>query len=120
VRRALYLDLARMMGDWLAKPMPRLYRPSGLVPAAGVAVYVGLRPDRSVDYVGSVFRPNDPSGLAARIREHQGVRKWAYIVVFPLVVTTPQDVVRRLEGTVGRITRPKRNRRLPSVPFLFG
>jgi hypothetical protein len=120
MNRVLYGQLAAMMGSWLTKPMPRLFSTAGVVPAVGTAVYVGMRADRSVDYVGSVCRPKDATGLATRLREHRARERWRYVVVFPLDPATPSATVRILEGAVGRITRPTRNRRLPSAILLVG
>src|SRR4051794_29832158 len=117
---ALYRQLALMMGAALAQPMPRLFPTTGVVPAVGAAVYIGLGADRKVDYVGSVCRPRDPTGLASRLREHDARRRWKYVVVSPLRPDTAVATVHMFEGAVGRITRPSGNRRLPPAPLLVG
>jgi len=118
MNRRLYGDLAAMIGPSLARQLPRLFSTAGTVPAIGIAVYVGLLADGSIDYVGSVYRPNDATGLASRLREHRARTRWRHVVIFPLDPATPAGTVRRLEGAVGRITRPRRNRRLPSAGVL--
>jgi Uri superfamily endonuclease len=78
------------------------------------AVYVALDRRGEVDYVGSTA---SEGVLAHRVRRHlrdAGRRRdWHRLVVLRLRDDTPEAVVRRLEGAVGRALAPARNRRLP-------
>ncbi len=89
------------------------------VPAYSTAVYVAVGVDGSVLYVGSVARPNDPTGLRARIdehlRKHERSQGWDQIHVIPLLADTPLMEVRRIEGRVGAHLAPSMSQALPRL-----
>src|SRR5690348_5027350 len=98
---SMYARLATMMGVHLDRRLPVLFRPTGSIPAASVAVYVAMDDRHRVVYVGSVCRPLSKDGLAARLNEHGAAKRWHFVAFFPLKADTPSAVVRSLEGAVG-------------------
>ena len=77
------------------------------------AVYVVCDRTGRVRYVGSTIgRP-----ARARLAEHLGdvdrTREWHEAWVIPLRASTPEAVVRAIEGRVGRFLRPSDSQSLP-------
>ena len=115
---ATYHSLVNIAGEWALKALPhRLDIINGCAPSFSVAIYIAMNAVGDVDYVGSVVRPGNDHALRDRIREHLHDRRratrWTHLYVIPLVPEIPAATVRHLEGEVGTILRPSRNRRLP-------
>lgn len=83
--------------------------------AVSTAVYIATDKSGEVCYVGSVKRES-LAGLAGRMRGHEGTvrfQQWQRLYIVPLLDGSPLEVVRSIEGRVGRLLRPTGNIRLP-------
>lgn len=118
---ARFRALERYAGEWL---VPRPFRRWMVdevadLPEGGCAVYIVSDGLRDVQYVGSVHRPNHPTGVARRLAEHlrdpAKRQRWHAVSVIWLRDETPAEVVRRVEGAVGSDLFPLANRRLPAL-----
>src|ERR1035441_6812306 len=85
----------------------------------GVGVYIAESHDGHVDYVGSVCRADDTTGIMARVAAHHvagdRARHWARLWVVVLADATPVTAVRRIEGRIGRVLSPRSNQRMPAA-----
>lgn len=120
--RELYYECWREGEEW-AGPFVSMSVPLALVlsrikwSAVSTAVYMPVDVAGRVCYVGSVRRES-LSGLAGRMRGHETTtryREWQQLYIVPLVDGTPLEVVRSVEGRIGRLLRPTGNIRLPKV-----
>jgi hypothetical protein len=118
VNRGLYLALLSLAGAFAGEPR---FEPVEISYGSAVswpkAVYVAFDALGRACYVGSVCRPEDRMAVSRRVRTHVLGRHrrsgWVYLHVFPLRPTTPDRVVRDVEGRIGRVLRPAGNLRLP-------
>lgn len=119
----LYFECWREAEEWRGQLIPER-APVGLVlsrakwAAVSTAVYIAVDVAGRVCYVGSVRRES-LSGLAGRMRGHEATtryRQWQGLYIVPLIDGTPLEVVRSVEGRVGRLLLPSGNFRLPRVP----
>jgi hypothetical protein len=109
----LYRSLVLLGGDDAATGAQPLKRDlSTRLEPEQKAIYIVLDMNERVVYVGSVSR-DDERGLSRRLQEHGLRHGWKWLVVIPLVPSTPTTRVRELEGAVGAVLRPTHNRRLP-------
>lgn len=76
-----------------------------------VGIYFGCNLDGQLDYVGSVVRPENPRACWARMREHKSEKGklWPRLWVLPLKDTTPEWVVRAIEGQLIDLFQPPGN-----------
>jgi hypothetical protein len=118
----LYYECWREAEEW-AGPLVSASVPVGLVlsrvkwSAVSTAVYMAVSRAGHICYVGSVRRES-LSGLAGRMRGHEATtryRLWQALHIVPLIDGTPIEVVRSIEGRVGRLLLPSGNFRLPKV-----
>lgn len=109
-----YRQVAGLARGWARGLDPRPI-PAALVPRirAGVGLYFGCCPDGQLNYIGSAARPNDPRGIAKRIRQHPLSRraKWWSVWVLPFHDDTPGDVVLAIEGQAIELLKPPANRK---------
>lgn len=85
--------------------------------AVSTAVYIATDAEGEICYVGSVKRAS-LSGLAGRLRGHEKTTRfaaWRSLYIIPLLEGTPLEIVRKVEGRVGRILLPTGNLRLPGI-----
>jgi hypothetical protein len=114
-------SLAAYAGDRLHADGPSGPYPFGPdVPvAARKAVYLVSGWSGRILYVGSTT-----AGVQARLSQHfANFRKsldWSTVYVVPLVEDTPVTSVRRIEGRIGLVVKPERNKALPSVGWVPG
>jgi hypothetical protein len=101
---------------YAAAPVPRPFALSrGLpltLPTTGNVIYIACNAAGRVIYVGSSVRT-----LRIRVGEHvrrgDRARNWDTLWVIPLRSDTSTNLVRLVEGRVGRLLRPTGNGRLP-------
>jgi hypothetical protein len=117
---ARYRGLCRYAGSWIAEPVPYalpLDRVGDVNARNGV--YIVCEPLERVQYVGSVWRPAQPRGVASRLsehlREHYKRLAWKTVWIVPLTVETPESVVRSVEACVGAELGPLGSSRLPKL-----
>lgn len=116
-----YEAVAAYAGEFLAARWPDPIEIGGgeAIPDVSSAVYIALGMDDGVLYVGSVHRPEVPSGLAARLDEHLRTfakrTAWNRLLVVPLVDSTPESEVRRIEGRIGAHLAPLASKALPGL-----
>lgn len=118
--RARYRGLCSYAGEWLCEPLPHAFpldELSELRVRSGV--YIVCEPLERVQYVGSVCRPNSPTGVADRLKAHlREAHKrllWKSAWIIPLRCTTPLAEVRALEACVGAELLPLGGERLPRL-----
>jgi hypothetical protein len=82
------------------------------LPAARNVIYIACTCNGQIAYVGSTIRT-----IQARVREHVHRRDrgqgWDRLWVITLKEDTPPNLVRLIEGRVGRLLRPTSTIRLP-------
>jgi hypothetical protein len=105
MKRMVYTALAKIAGDRLLRAMPEPQPvASQHLPDLSNAVYAAEDARGRICYVGSVYRPGDPRGLASHIEEYlRGdlrTGKWIKIYVLPLRSDISESAVRRLCGEV--------------------
>ncbi|MER7362859.1 hypothetical protein [Nonomuraea wenchangensis] len=105
MNRTVYMALAKMCGSALLHVRPRPYKVDpDVLPAASCAVYAAVDSREKVCYVGSVYRPSDPQGLASHVREylHENPKtvRWSKIYVLPLRPGMSEKEVRRIGGEI--------------------
>lgn len=118
---ALYRVAAGIAGEHRAGYLPGPYRLAGPVPhnlpLRSKAIYIAVDSAGVVRYVGSVCRSRR-TAIRERTMEH--VREWfkrhnwTVVYVVPLDPSTPSNVVKQIEGRIGRRLTPSDNRRLPA------
>jgi hypothetical protein len=99
------MALAEMCRPALLHVMPRPYQVDPeMLPDASCAVYAVVDGREKVCYVGSVYRPSDPQGLASHVREylHENPKtaRWSKIHVLPLRSDISERKVRHIGGAV--------------------
>ena len=77
------------------------------------AVYVVCDRTGRVRYVGSTTGRPARSRVAEHLGDVERTREWHEAWVIPLRRTTPEALVRTIEGRVGRFLRPSDTRSLP-------
>lgn len=118
--RTVYLALADVCGPslWHIRPEPHTVDPEQL-PDASRAVYVVIDDRGKVCYVGSVYRPRDPKGLASHVREYlhkmPKTARWSGIYILPLRPGTSENEVRRVGGEVAGWLLPYDRERWPKA-----
>lgn len=108
-----YRAAAALAGPALLRPRASPEPVNRLTGGERNAVYVICDRTGVVRYVGSTAgRP-----ARARIAEHLGdmerTREWHEAWIIPLRASTPEKMVRAIEGRVGRFLRPRDSRCLP-------
>ncbi|ADJ50460.1 hypothetical protein AMES_8634 [Amycolatopsis mediterranei S699] len=84
----------------------------------GVGVYVTESADGRTLYIGSVYRPNNPLGIRAHLREHLGRAEnsgWAKITIFPMAGRVAERDVRQVEGIIAIWLVPAQGHAWPRV-----
>lgn len=108
-----YRAAAALAGAALLRPRPRPQLVDRVTGSERNAVYVICDRTGAVRYVGSTV------GRAARERilEHlenvDRTREWHEAWVIPLRSSSPKEIVRMIEGRIGRYLRPCDTRSLP-------
>ncbi|MGW4476436.1 hypothetical protein ACWENQ_42820 [Nonomuraea sp. NPDC004354] len=120
MNRTVYRALAEMCGHALLHPMPHPYEVDlEMLPDASCAVYAVVDGREKVCYVGSVYRPSDPQGLASHVREylHEDLKtaRWSKIYVLPLRPGISEKEVRRIGGEVAGWLLPYDRERWPQA-----
>lgn len=120
MKRMVYLALAEIADDRLLHAMPRPVRPAPeAMPALCCAVYAAEDDAGKVCYVGSVYRPNDPQGLASHVgeylRDDPRTGKWHRVYVLPLRPDLDESEVRSLGGEVAGWLLPYDRERWPTA-----
>jgi hypothetical protein len=110
--------IAELIGDRSSGPSRKV--PVGMIDdvVGGVGIYVTESKDGSTLYVGSVYRPNNPCGIRAHLREHlrrSQRASWEKITVFPMSPLTLERDVRQIEGTVATWLVPDEGHAWPRV-----
>ncbi|MEU8408030.1 hypothetical protein AB0C19_17730 [Micromonospora sp. NPDC048842] len=80
-------------------------------------VYIAADYENTIRYVGSARR-GEGSEVGDRIQEHVltgRAARWTRLMVVPLIPSTDELLVRRIEGRVGAVLRPQDAIRLPSM-----
>ncbi|UOZ09386.1 hypothetical protein [Amycolatopsis sp. WQ 127309] len=112
----MYLAAWGAAGRYAAAPVPRPFHLSrglqAILPAERNAIYVACTRDGVIDYVGSTRRTAH-TRAGEHVRKPSRGKTWDTLWVIPLRESTPEGIVRQLEGRVGRLLRPASNRRLP-------
>ena len=116
----LYAVAAALAGESRAGYLPRPYRVAGgaphVVPVRAKAVYIAVDGAGVIRYVGSVSRSR-PTAIRERLAEHLRQwfkqRNWSEVYVVPLFPNTAPNLVKGIEGRIGRRLKPTDNRRLP-------
>ncbi|GII34134.1 hypothetical protein Pmi06nite_75760 [Planotetraspora mira] len=116
----VYTALTQIAGTRLQRTMPLPLRPvPEHLPDLSRAVYITEDEDGKICYVGSVYRPADPNGLASHIgeylRDDPRTGKWSRIYVLPLRPDTSEVDVRRLGGEVAGWLLPYDRERWPQA-----
>jgi hypothetical protein len=78
-------------------------------------IYIAADFENTIRYVGSAARAGR-SGLSDRIQEHVlsgRAAPWTRLMVVPLIPSTDEVLVRRIEGRIGTVFRPLDAVRLP-------
>ncbi|MFF3445444.1 hypothetical protein [Streptosporangium sp. NPDC002721] len=120
MKRMVYMALADIAGPRLLRRTPLSVRPAPeQLPDLSCAVYAAEDEDGQICYVGSVYRPGDPRGLATHIgeylREDPRTSKWSKLYVLPIKPGTPKVDVRRLGGKVAGWLLPYDRERWPQA-----
>ncbi|GAA3089681.1 hypothetical protein [Streptosporangium carneum] len=120
MKRMVYMALTDLAGRRLLHRMPLPMRPlPEQLPDLSCAVYAVEDENGKVCYVGSVYRPADPHGLASHIgeylREDPRTSKWSRIYVLPLQPSTSEVEVRRFGGKVAGWLLPYDRERWPQA-----
>jgi hypothetical protein len=82
-----------------------------------LGVYIAADYENTIRYVGSAARAG-LSGVGDRIQEHVlsgRAASWTRLMVVPLIPSTDEVLVRRIEGRIGAVLRPLDTIRLPSM-----
>lgn len=120
MKQMIYMALAEIAGDRLLYAMPAPVRPIPEdMPDLSCAVYGAEDLNGRICYVGSVYRPADPRGLASHIAEYlrddPRTGKWDKVYVLPVRENIPELDVRRLAGDVAGWLLPYDRERWPQA-----
>jgi hypothetical protein len=77
------------------------------------AVYVICDRTGAIRYVGSTAGRPARARIAEHLDDVDRTREWHEAWIIPLRASTPEEVVRAIEGRVGRFLRPRDSRCLP-------
>jgi hypothetical protein len=103
---------------YLIEEAERGARQANVIPGC-VGVYIACSGDQMALYVGSVYRPSDPLGIASRVSEHRRVRgradAWVWLWVVELLPTSNEQSVRQVENRIGFHLSPLQNKALPTA-----
>ncbi len=108
-----YRAAAALAGAALLRPRPRPQLVDQVTGAARNAVYIICDRTGAVRYVGSTVGRSARVRIAEHLDDLHRTREWHEAWIIPLRASTPEPVVRAIEGRVGRFLRPRDSRYLP-------
>jgi hypothetical protein len=105
-----------MTGEWAGSNTPvRFTLTRGVpktLPTEGTAIYITEKKNGRTAYVGQT-RQGASRRLSQHVRQWHRATEWAWVWVIPLLDSTPNDELNRIEGRIGSWLRPVDCRRLP-------
>jgi hypothetical protein len=108
-----YRAAAALAGTALLRPRVRPELVDRVTGGERNAVYVICDRTGAVRYVGSAAGRPAWARIAEHLDDVDRTREWHEAWIIPLRASTPEEMVRVIEGKVGRFLRPRDSRYLP-------
>lgn len=108
-----YRAAAALAGVALLRPRPQPRLVDHVTGSERNAVYIVCDRTGGVRYVGSTAGRPGWERIIEHLNDVGRTREWHEAWIIPLRASTPEGVVRTIEGKVGRFLRPSDTRHLP-------